>query len=106
MRKRQPLIKLTEETRTRKVLSIREKQFGIATAALRRILSFESAIDSVFVTEVDQLKLWALNALRDMENLQRPPKKRLMEPDVEVFGGLGIQKTARKIEPFKRGGRR
>lgn len=77
--------KTREETRLRAVLSAREKQFQIATAAFKQILSFDCARGSVFVTEVELVKKWALDALTSMENVQRSPKKRLKEPDSEAL---------------------
>lgn len=67
----------------RTILHMRERQFALAVASLKRIVQFESAHLSIFETEVHQLQRIAVQGLCDMEELQRGKKGKRRSPTSE-----------------------
>lgn len=61
-------------TRTRRQLAIRERQLAACVAALKTILKFESAWQSVFTTEVQHLQRIAADALGHAYEIQSGKK--------------------------------
>lgn len=70
MRKTPPA-KSRQDSRTKVLLSVRERQFAIGVRTLKSIVEFKSAHLSVFQTEVHELQRQALQGLLGMENVQR-----------------------------------
>ena len=66
-----------EKTRLSGRLSIRERQLRLAIRRLKHILQFESAHQSVFATEAQQLQRLALRALVEMAEVESGKKGRV-----------------------------
>lgn len=74
-----------EFSRLRARLKIREKQVQLAADALKEILSFESASQSVFASEVQELQRAAFHGLSRMEEMQHGHKLKahtLIDPTI------------------------
>lgn len=63
-----------ELNRLHRILSVRERQLAATVAALKGILKFKSARQSVFATEVEQLQKIAVEALAHAHEIQSGKK--------------------------------